>query len=279
MGCHRLCIAGFLGGASDGAAGLLVADGSVRSWTIRGSHMKRSSLVFSAVLFTFAGTSGSARADTIKDDCEEKRLLSTKKQGLEIRCFHDGRWWSVGTWSKGKEHGKWTYWWSNGNKQKEGEYRNGKKHGNWTHWKTNGTINKQPEYRNGIVVDTPKARTQRAAPQRTPKAQTQKTAAEQLNEALSGLIHPEALQPQRAAPQRASRKCTKADALQLSAMVRAESPGASIPIEDGFTIIVNNIDKRLAHYVLDKTHCTWSQLPSQGWGQGGKGTGIRIRYW
>jgi hypothetical protein len=40
MGCHRLCIVGFLGGVLDGAAGLLIADGRVRSWTTREVIMK-----------------------------------------------------------------------------------------------------------------------------------------------------------------------------------------------------------------------------------------------
>ena len=151
MGCHRLCIAGFLGGASDGAGGLLVADGSVRSWTTRESHMKRTVLILSAVLSTLIGcdgsesskssensaaSEGSSSSDKLPDVCEDKfpTFVSDAdgnqvKQGQEWFCHPNGVWKAARTWEAGKQHGKATFWHENGNKKQEGENRDGKHHG------------------------------------------------------------------------------------------------------------------------------------------------------
>lgn len=45
--------------------------------------------------------------------------------------------------------GKSVKYWSNGQKQSEGEYLNGKMHGKWTNWNENGQKKHEYEYRNG----------------------------------------------------------------------------------------------------------------------------------
>ena len=46
-----------------------------------------------------------------------------------------------GGWKDGKQGGRWTNWYANGQKAAEGAYKNGEKEGRWTVWWPNGSIN------------------------------------------------------------------------------------------------------------------------------------------
>ena len=185
MGCHRLCIAGFLGGALTGAAGLLVADGSVRSWTTRESHMKRSSLVLSAVLFTLIGCDGSEGSASSKSSensaasegssssdgsdkppyiCENRTATKnwtsdisyTFIDGYQWECYpnsidNGGHGWRSRSFHKdGKLQGTVIHWYNNGQKMSQRNHRDGDLQGLGTVWYRNGQKKNEAEYRDGL---------------------------------------------------------------------------------------------------------------------------------
>ena len=53
---------------------------------------------------------------------------------------------------EGKEQGKWTYWYDNGQKWSEGMYADGKKTGEWTYWYDTGTIKEKSNQENGLYI-------------------------------------------------------------------------------------------------------------------------------
>jgi antitoxin component YwqK of YwqJK toxin-antitoxin module len=59
----------------------------------------------------------------------------------EIRGF--------GSYENGLETGKWTYWYGNGKKAKQGEYLEGKKTGYWTSWYATGEKDGEGWYMDG----------------------------------------------------------------------------------------------------------------------------------
>ena len=54
-----------------------------------------------------------------------------------------------GGWKDGKQGGRWTRWYDNGQKETEGERKNGKLEGRWTRWHDNGKKKQEGEYKNG----------------------------------------------------------------------------------------------------------------------------------
>jgi hypothetical protein len=56
---------------------------------------------------------------------------------------------SKGTYKDGKQEGKWTEWWINGQKKSEGNYKDGKLDGIFTEWNNYGEKIFEATYKNG----------------------------------------------------------------------------------------------------------------------------------
>ena len=54
-----------------------------------------------------------------------------------------------GNFIDGKEDGKWTRWYENGQIESEGNYKDGKKDGKWTWWHENGQKWSETNYKDG----------------------------------------------------------------------------------------------------------------------------------
>lgn len=68
-----------------------------------------------------------------------------------------------GYYKAGKETGRWTHWYEDGDKKNSGEYVNGKKHGLWEQYSSNGALT-YACYANGKEVWSDPAGKGRACP-------------------------------------------------------------------------------------------------------------------
>ena len=60
-----------------------------------------------------------------------------------------------GSFRKGKEHGPWVYFWSDGQLRSKGTYKDGKMDGPWVSYNKDGTMdeNYTGTFKNGVKVD------------------------------------------------------------------------------------------------------------------------------
>ena len=56
---------------------------------------------------------------------------------------------SIQQYISGKDHGKWTFFFSNGDIETSGKFNNGKRVGKWKYYHSNGKIKQISRYRNG----------------------------------------------------------------------------------------------------------------------------------
>jgi antitoxin component YwqK of YwqJK toxin-antitoxin module len=67
------------------------------------------------------------------------------------REFHpNGELFVEGTYKKGRQEGKWVYWYDNGTKNREVTYENGRPNGAWETFRADGTLASKRSYKNGI---------------------------------------------------------------------------------------------------------------------------------
>ena len=57
-----------------------------------------------------------------------------------------------GSYKNGKQDGKWTYWWENGQKGAEETYKDGKEEGLWTQWYENGQKRGEATFKDGSLI-------------------------------------------------------------------------------------------------------------------------------
>jgi len=93
------------------------------------------------------------------DDWSEGDVINTKKEGwwvessVDPRLVDDFKATTIrtqGNYINGKQEGKVTWWYENGQKALEGNYINGEPDGTWTLWDEDGTIKKVENYQNGV---------------------------------------------------------------------------------------------------------------------------------
>jgi len=99
--------------------------------------------------------------ESCDNDWSEGDVINAKKEGWWVESSVDPRLVddfkatasrTQGNYTNGKEDGKFTRWYSNGQKQKafESNYINGEPDGTWTLWDEDGTIKKVENYQNGV---------------------------------------------------------------------------------------------------------------------------------
>jgi len=52
----------------------------------------------------------------------------------------------------GEKHGQWTYWYRNGQKDREGSYFHGEKDKKWIKWRPNGDKPWEKTYEQGVQI-------------------------------------------------------------------------------------------------------------------------------
>jgi len=99
--------------------------------------------------------------ESCDNDWSEGDVINAKKEGWWVESNVDPRLVddfkatasrTQGNYINGKQEGKVTWWYENGQKQKafESNYINGEPDGTWTLWDEDGTIKKVENYQNGV---------------------------------------------------------------------------------------------------------------------------------
>ena len=80
---------------------------------------------------------------------------SPDAQGLTVRRYGTGELKSIGPTVDGEPHGDWTAWWKNGNVAWHGTFVRGKRHGVFTYYDTDGRRPELYRFENGVKVSGP----------------------------------------------------------------------------------------------------------------------------
>ena len=79
-------------------------------------------------------------------------ITNLERHGRYTHWYQNGQKWREGTFYYGQPHGQWTEWHTNGQLRATGSFRNGQKHGPWTFWDRDGNRISEREYVNGTLL-------------------------------------------------------------------------------------------------------------------------------
>jgi antitoxin component YwqK of YwqJK toxin-antitoxin module len=84
-----------------------------------------------------------------------QKKLKTKPYTGKSLCQHgNGQTRELGYYTRGKQSGKWTYWYEDGQIEKEGNFISNHKDGNWNYWFESGDIRKIENYTDFELIET-----------------------------------------------------------------------------------------------------------------------------
>ena len=92
----------------------------------------------SSTPFSGTGTKTFPESNDETSKMRKGRFKNGKEVGKWTGYWENGQQWLEGNYINGKKDGYWTFWWSNGNKRDSGRYKLGKPVGVWKGWWQNG---------------------------------------------------------------------------------------------------------------------------------------------
>ena len=112
--------------------------------------MKQTLLIITAVMLV-VGCSKPINDEALIEEDGLKYHPDTKElySGDVFKNYLGGKTEYEGSYKNGKQDGKWTYWWENGQKGAEETYKDGKEEGLWTVWYENGQKKQEGTYKDG----------------------------------------------------------------------------------------------------------------------------------
>ena len=112
--------------------------------------MRKTLLIITAVMLVI-GCSKPINDETLIDVDGLKYHPETKElySGDVFKNYLGGKTEYEGSYKNGKQDGKWTYWWENGQKGAEETYKDGKEEGLWTQWYENGQKRGEATFKDG----------------------------------------------------------------------------------------------------------------------------------
>ena len=115
--------------------------------------MKHTLLIITALMLV-VGCSKPIDDETLIEEGGLKYHPETKElySGDVFKNYLGGKTEYEGSYKNGKQDGKWTYWWENGQKGAEETYKDGKEEGLWTEWHENGQKWIEATYKDGERV-------------------------------------------------------------------------------------------------------------------------------
>jgi len=96
--------------------------------------------VNSSTPFSGRGTVTFPESNDETSKMREGRIKNGKEDGKWTGSWENGQKWLEGNYINGKKDGYWTFWWNNGEKRDYGRYKLGKPIGVWKGWWPNGKI-------------------------------------------------------------------------------------------------------------------------------------------
>jgi len=86
----------------------------------------------------------------VRDGRELNQYIDGKEHGKWRWWYENGNRWLDTRYILGKEHGRSRWWYEIGQLQFDGNYINGKKHGLFKHWRYDGRLMSKEYYENGV---------------------------------------------------------------------------------------------------------------------------------
>ena len=114
--------------------------------------MKHTLLIITALMLV-VGCSKPIDDETLIEEGGLKYHPETKElySGDVFKNYLGGKTEYEGSYKNGKQDGKWTYWWENGQKGAEETYKDGKLDGKWTGWYENGQKEREGTLKDGEI--------------------------------------------------------------------------------------------------------------------------------